>query len=71
MNEYTKHDVLALSDLAIRLTKEVTQLRDALKFYADPQNTVRDCMAGGGCANADLCRLAQDTLGLDEYGKEK
>ncbi len=49
----------------------IARLVAALKWYADPGNTVRDCMDGGSCANCDHCKLAQETLGLDENGKEK
>lgn len=41
---------------------ELSRLRGALAYYADPQNTVRDCMSGGSCANCDMCKLAIDTL---------
>lgn len=42
---------------------ELSRLRGALAYYADPQNTVRDCMVPGqGCANTDMCKLAIDTL---------
>lgn len=35
----------------------------ALRYYADAQNTVRECMAGGHCANCDLTQVAHDYFG--------
>lgn len=56
------------------LVKRVRELEKALEFYADENNTVRPCMAGGYesstfCANVDLCRLAQEVL-KKSSGKE-
>jgi len=52
------HDIRSIHDAII----EICNLRGIVRYYADPQNTVRDCMDGTSCANCDLCKLAQEYL---------
>ena len=49
-------------DLLAAAIVEICELRGTLGYYADPQNTVRECVAGGACANTDHCKLAASTL---------
>lgn len=53
------------------VAQEITILRSALSWYADPQNTVRDCVAGGCCANVDHCQRAREALGLASEEAER
>jgi hypothetical protein len=46
-----------------KLEDQIMKWRETLEFYADENNTVRECMAGGCCANVDLTKRAKDALG--------
>jgi hypothetical protein len=46
----------------IKLEEKLMKWREVLEFYADENNTVRDCVAGGCCANVDLTKKAKAAL---------
>ena len=50
----------------------IRELEEALKFYAEPNNTTRDCVAHAvaTCANVDHCVKAQRVLGVGPFNWE-
>lgn len=62
MNASDRAYLLATEIENMRLRARLAQAENALQYYANPDNTVRECMAGGCCANCDLTRKANDFL---------
>jgi len=46
-----------------RSVEKAKKLEVTLGWYANENNTIRDCMAGGTCANVQLATIAKKALG--------